>query len=293
MLVSAPVEIAGEADAVSVGGAGTPEDGVPEVSGLRARLRHAEQPMAPVAAPVLARARIPTSTVARSDDPSSRALPTPASETPSDAAGDAFTARPPVSRSVPTDARAEIAAAPGARAQRDDGERPDRAPTPPAAVSVEAAAPAARLAVPDHGPERPQAPRPIVEQVVARLSEVRHSGRHEMSLRLDPPDLGGVRIEARLDGTRLQVEIRVDQAPTRELLAEALPRLRESLAQQGFVPDQVSVHLGLEGAGRHPGRDGAPAFTPPPSGEPLPPPRPARPAAPRAARASDGLDLWV
>jgi hypothetical protein len=131
-----------------------------------------------------------------------------------------------------------------------------------------------------------------IEQVAARLGEIRHGDRREIFLRLDPPDLGVVRIEARLEGTRLSVQIHTEQASTRELLAAALPRLRESLSQQGFEPSLISVHLGLDGSGYQPGHDRTPLVPEPVAGGPPARPRPASASDPVPA-ASAGLDLWA
>jgi hypothetical protein len=131
-----------------------------------------------------------------------------------------------------------------------------------------------------------------IEQVATRLREIRPGDRREIFLRLDPPDLGVVRIEARLDGTRLSVQIHTEQASTRELLAEAIPRLRESLSQQGFVPDQISVHLGLGGSGHQPDHDRTSLIPEPVAGGPPARPRPASASDPIPA-ASAGLDLWA
>ena len=140
---------------------------------------------------------------------------------------------------------------------------------------------------------RPQPARDPIDQIATRLRDVRGPGHHEISVRLDPPELGAVRIDARLDGARLQLSISAEHAPTGELLADALPRLRDALSQQGFVPTDVTVHLGFEAAGRQFTRDDAPTFTPPRTGEPtLPSPVVRLPAA-FAAVTSDGLDVWA
>ena len=140
---------------------------------------------------------------------------------------------------------------------------------------------------------RSESPRSdAVDQVVTRLRELRTPGRHEISVRLDPPELGGVRIDARLEGSRLHVQIRAEHAPTSEMLTDALPRIRETLAQQGFAPGDVSVHLGFDGSGRHSARDSAPTFTPPRDNEPSRQPRTV-PAIARAVAAVDGLDVWA
>ncbi|HYE90848.1 MAG TPA: flagellar hook-length control protein FliK [Terriglobales bacterium] len=128
--------------------------------------------------------------------------------------------------------------------------------------------------------------------MVARLSRVRGDGQHEISVRLDPPELGGVQVDARLEGTRLTVRIHAEQAAARELLAEALPRLRASLAEQGFVPGEVSVQLGLDSSPRGRGGDDRPVPPTFASGGPAPSPK-LVPAVPYRVRAGEGLDLWA
>jgi Flagellar hook-length control protein FliK len=147
----------------------------------------------------------------------------------------------------------------------------------------------------EHVPEtaRPEPARDPVDQIALRLRDVKGAGLHEISLRLDPPELGAVRIDARLEGTRLHLQIRTEHAPTGELLADALPRLREALSQQGFVPSDVSVHLGFDASGRQFTPDHAPTFTPRPDGVAAPPPAVVKVPAARAASASDGLDVWA
>jgi flagellar hook-length control protein FliK len=140
---------------------------------------------------------------------------------------------------------------------------------------------------------RPEPVRDPIDQIATRLRDVRGPGRHEISVRLDPPDLGAVRIDARLDGARLSLSIVAEHAPTGELLADALPRLRETLSQQGFVPTDVTVHLGFEAGGRQFTRDDAPTFTPPRDGELAPSSPAVRLPAARAAVTSDGLDVWA
>jgi hypothetical protein len=118
-------------------------------------------------------------------------------------------------------------------------------------------------------------------------------------MRLDPADLGGLTIDARLEGTRLTVHIRAEHGATQELLNDTLPRLRESLAQQGFVPEQLSVQLGFDGAGASGGgaaHDRARSFNAPnPPGSPAPAPaRTPRVSGPTTVSGTrGGLDLWA
>jgi flagellar hook-length control protein FliK len=156
------------------------------------------------------------------------------------------------------------------------------------APRAETMAHAVRPEGPDTEGGRVEHVRHPVEQIATRLGEIRLAGRHELFIRLDPPDLGGVRVEARLDGGRLHVHIHTEHVATGELLAESLPRLRESLSLQGFVPAQVSVHVGLDGGGAQPNRNGQPApATPPPFDEPVPRAQ----TAPSATLTGDRADL--
>jgi len=139
----------------------------------------------------------------------------------------------------------------------------------------------------------PSAPRPLVEQVVTRLTPLRQ-GHQEVSLRLEPPDLGSVRVEAVLDGQRLTLRITAEQESAKTLLESTLPRLKESLSQQGFVTDQLTVGLDLDASAREFAGRGFARFE-----RPMPTDLPARAAesvsAPARWRASatDGLDLWA
>jgi len=161
------------------------------------------------------------------------------------------------------------------------------------AVSAPAAVTVARGAAEVAESGRSEPARDPIEQIATRLRDVKGPGRHEISLRLDPPHLGAVRIDARLEGGQLHLQIRAEHAPTGELLADALPRLREALSQQGFAPTDVNVQLGLDASGRQFTRDDAQTFAPPPDGDTAPAPQAVRAPAPLAAAATDGLDVWA
>jgi hypothetical protein len=236
--------------------------------------------------------------------------------------------RPPVDQgaldlrptgSEPASARAALPhTEPSAGAVRDEGpERERQGPGdhqaerrgggdagPEARPEVDAeAATVAVSAVRDRGPVGPSGPgepvqaggvpRPVVEQVVERLRLVRGDGRHELSIRLDPPDLGTVRVEAVMDGHRLALVIQAEADHARDALLQGLPRLREALAQHGIVVEHSRVSLGLDTSpGGDSGRGHRP-FEPEPV---LPPPvrplgRDPHPMAP-AAR-TRGVDLWA
>ena len=92
------------------------------------------------------------------------------------------------------------------------------------------------------------------------------------------------------------MQIRAEHESTRELLAGAVPRLRESLAAQGLTTERVTVQLGLDSSPRDftRGQPGSPY----PQGGETPPPRTFRTPSPSTVAAYDrapvdGLELWV
>jgi flagellar hook-length control protein FliK len=184
---------------------------------------------------------------------------------------------------------------------REHGERePDRRrhEDEPAIVAPGAASVASRERTGQgHATTEPPAagarPEALVRQLVPELAALGREGRHELVLRLDPPELGAVRIEAWLDGRELTLRIRAEDAGARDLLEQGLPRLREALAQEGLTAQRVSVQLGLAADPRHAGTGARPS-------------RPAviapEPAAPGPSldhrmriRAVSGaaIDLWI
>jgi flagellar hook-length control protein FliK len=180
----------------------------------------------------------------------------------------------------------------------DDTARPGSQSSPNAlrADTVDAAsAPRAHATAPAKEEARADAPtsRSVAEQVAARLTPLRQ-GRQAVSLRLDPPELGSVRIEAVLDGHKLSVSITAERESSRSLLEGALGQLRDALTDRGLVTDQLTVHVGLDGSGG----DLAHHQTPQPVLEDDSAISPVRAvtrpqAAALAPSASDGLDLWA
>ena len=136
--------------------------------------------------------------------------------------------------------------------------------------------------------------RPVAEQVVERLGVITRDGRHQISLRLDPPELGAVRIDAVLHNRELTLHIRAELAPAREALEQALPWLRDSLAAQGLVGAHVTVDLGLDSAPRGFSREGSAAFEGALPSDPNERPRGSEGAPPGGEAARPALvDLWV
>jgi hypothetical protein len=133
-----------------------------------------------------------------------------------------------------------------------------------------------------------------VEQVVGRIGLIRREGRHEISLDLEPADLGAVRIEAVLEGRRLTLEIHAELHRSRDILEQALPQLRESLSQHGIVPDRVTVHVGLDASTGESADRGFAAFRRPALPGSLPAASGAAGSVSRSRQPSpEGFDFWV
>lgn len=69
-------------------------------------------------------------------------------------------------------------------------------------------------------------------------------GRHSsMVLRLDPPELGQLRIDVRMHGQELSIRLQADTLAGHDALQSKLNDLRSSLEQHGFKLNQVQVEL--------------------------------------------------
>lgn len=97
-------------------------------------------------------------------------------------------------------------------------------------------------------------------------------------IRLAPENLGSVEVSIRRDGDRLHVHFNAENPATRQLLAEAAPRLAELADTRGVKLGQTSV------GGSAGGQDGRQESSQPHSN------RPARPASAASATASPAQD---
>jgi hypothetical protein len=207
-------------------------------------------------------------------------------------------ARPAATLTVGAAGRAELRDSPD-RDEAGDKDRGRREPADPVGGGLAGPAAAAHpptAAAPEEGapPDPAAVPRSVVEQVTERIGLIRREGRHEVSLRLEPPELGTVHIEAVLEGQHLTLQIRTELEPARAALEQALPQLKESLSQQGIVAGHVTVQLGLDASAREFPGQGFAEFRRPALEEPAPRPsgqtaRPARWHEP----SPQGFDLWV
>jgi hypothetical protein len=184
--------------------------------------------------------------------------------------------------------------------ERDGQESSPRRSAERRADDVAAAAPAPPRPAPDAGEgaprtEAPAAHRSLLEQVVERLGDIRREGRHQIAMQLEPADLGTVHVEAVLQGGLASLEIRVELAHARDVLQQGLAQLRQSLSEQGIVPDRVTVHLGLDASGGNPSGRGFAGPDRPPFQGSRPGPSGAAADAPARGRSPSAaaFDFWV
>jgi flagellar hook-length control protein FliK len=128
-------------------------------------------------------------------------------------------------------------------------------------------------------------PAQVIEQAGWALQATYSSGQ-EMQLQLSPPDLGLLQVSVSVRDGVLSARLEAQNPATRQILADNLPQLKDSLTQQGLAFDRIDVQLagsstGWSGSGAGDasfGRqqegnvpwDQVQAFAPSESNEPLP-----------------------
>lgn len=88
-----------------------------------------------------------------------------------------------------------------------------------------------------HAPDSGEFP----EEVMTKLRLLQDGGRHEARLNLHPAELGRLQISVTTEGDSTKVAFTVDNPQAREALEQAMPRLRELLAQSGLALSEGSV----------------------------------------------------
>jgi flagellar hook-length control protein FliK len=88
---------------------------------------------------------------------------------------------------------------------------------------------------------RPVAAPPLGEQVVQAARLVVTDGLSQMDVRLDPPELGGIRVTATVGPDGIGLTITADRVETHALLVHALPEIQTLLAERGVPAAAVAV----------------------------------------------------
>jgi flagellar hook-length control protein FliK len=81
----------------------------------------------------------------------------------------------------------------------------------------------------------------FADDVGARLQWIAGQQGGEATLRISPEGLGPVEVRMTLDGDRVELGFSATQSETRQALQDALPKLREMLAQQGLQLGHADV----------------------------------------------------
>ncbi|WP_404417008.1 flagellar hook-length control protein FliK [Marinospirillum sp.] len=79
------------------------------------------------------------------------------------------------------------------------------------------------------------------EALANRISTMQSRGMQIAEMRLDPPDLGNLRVQIKMQGDQASVIFQSPNAQARDLLENALPRLKEMLEEQGLNLADASV----------------------------------------------------
>jgi hypothetical protein len=124
------------------------------------------------------------------------------------------------------------------------------------------------------------------DAIVSQARVIERAGRHEFQLRLDPPELGEVKVRVLAMGDKIEARLVVSDDAVRRLIESQLPELRQRLEQAGVSVPKFDVTT--DGGRANTGGDAWDRPQPP-----APQPRPAAPsAAPTAPSAAGGrLDV--
>jgi flagellar hook-length control protein FliK len=91
-------------------------------------------------------------------------------------------------------------------------------------------------------------PEPVPAQLAAVLAPAAHQadGSYQVSIRLQPEDLGVVHVELRLEGGTVNVSMHADGDATRDMLRQNLGQLRQQLADSGLTTGHFDVSGGSD-----------------------------------------------
>lgn len=228
----------------------------------------------------------PTAASVTSTVPTGTAVSAPVQATPA-APGITAAVAQPILPTAPTDTLAGFAQLVSARTVPND--QPDLGPD---GSGPDATAAAAGLTTqrgePVAGPvpDRPVAaatqPTPVSDQltapILAHVQARPDAGETELRIRLDPPELGTVKVKIVSTGTDVRAELQVTSEAVRRVVESQLPELRQKLDEAGVRVQRMDVTTDSGGnagtgrddrAGRWQQEPAVPDFRPLPTGRPV------------------------
>lgn len=104
---------------------------------------------------------------------------------------------------------------------------------------------------PQRAPDQ-QPPSPVVDHAARGISTVLAQKGGSLTMKLNPPALGELRIEMNLSQQTVDVRLEATTPAARELLTLGLPALRESLQSKGLSVERLSVQASTHAAASTP-----------------------------------------
>jgi flagellar hook-length control protein FliK len=103
------------------------------------------------------------------------------------------------------------------------------------------AATAAEAAVRKVIDSAPAPQRTVLQQVHSGLLQNMGQGRQQLTLQLNPPELGSLTVHLKVFGKEVHAVLRAEHREARQIIAENLPLLRQSLEIQGLKVSRLEV----------------------------------------------------
>ncbi|QFU05521.1 Flagellar hook-length control protein [Pseudoalteromonas sp. THAF3] len=94
------------------------------------------------------------------------------------------------------------------------------------------------------------------QQIQQRVNMMLNLNNQEAEIRLDPPELGSMQVRVRSEGEQAHVNFVVQNQQAKEALEQAMPRLRDLLAQQGLSLGDINVEQQNQQSAQHDGEQG-------------------------------------
>lgn len=88
--------------------------------------------------------------------------------------------------------------------------------------------------------------RAVLQQVHSGLLQNLGQGRQQLTLQLNPPDLGSLTVNLKVVGKEIQAVLRAENQEARQIIAENMPLLRQSLESQGLRVTRLEVQTQLQ-----------------------------------------------
>lgn len=92
-----------------------------------------------------------------------------------------------------------------------------------------------------NGPQAPVASPAWGRELGQQVATMAMRGGQQVELRLNPPDLGPLSVSLRVDDQGVQAQFLSAHAAVRNAVEQAMPQLRDALAEQGIALDEASV----------------------------------------------------